>query len=72
MALAKDLTAGSIMALGIAVYFLSAVIPGALTNFFGANTTTWDSGTVALWVLIPLAIVALLVMRFAPSGGKGA
>lgn len=67
------LTAGGILALGIGIYFLSAVIPGALTNFFGADTSGWDSGTVALWALIPLAIVAVLVMVFVPrSGGKGA
>jgi hypothetical protein len=68
MGFGKGLTAAGIMSLGIAVYFLSAIVPGAFDNFFGANTTGWDAGTVALWSLIPLAIIALLVMRFAPSG----
>lgn len=60
----------SILVLGIGIYFLSAVIPGALSNFFGANTTGWDTGTVALWGLIPLAIVAVLVFIFVPKGGS--
>lgn len=67
------LNPASILVLGIAIYFLSAVIPGAISNFFGANTTGWDTGTVALWGLIPLAIIAVLVFVFVPKGGgKGA
>lgn len=66
------LTPGAILTLGIGIYFLSAVIPGAISNFFGANTTGWDTGTIALWALIPLAVVAVLVFVFMPkSGGKG-
>jgi hypothetical protein len=68
-----NFTAGGILLLGISIYFLSAVIPGAISNFFDANTTGWDAGTIALWALIPLAIVAVLVMVFVPSrGGKSA
>jgi hypothetical protein len=68
-----DVSPRGILLLGIGIFFLSAVIPAAITNFFGANTTEWDASTVALWALIPLAIVAVLVMVFVPrSGGKGA
>ena len=60
-----------ILGLGIAIYFLAAVIPPAITSFFAASTTGWNAATVALFGLIPLAIVALLVFLFVPRGGKG-
>lgn len=72
MAVGKGLTVGSIFALALGIYFLSALIPGALNNFFGADTSSWDSGTVALWTIIPLAIIGLLVFAFVPKGSKGA
>lgn len=65
----RAISAGAVLAIGIGIYFLSAVVPGALTNFFSANTTGWDTGTTALWALIPLAVVAMLVMIFIPSNG---
>lgn len=55
------------MALGISVYFLSAVLPGAFTNFFAADTISWDAGTIAIWFLIPLAIAGAIVLMFVPS-----
>lgn len=61
---------GFILGIGIGLYFLSAVLPGAITNFFTADTASWDTGTKALWVLIPLAVVALLVYYFVPKGGE--
>lgn len=66
----KALSIGLIFSVGIGVYFLSALIPGALNNFFGANTTDWDAGTVALWGLIPLAIIAGIVLFFIPSSNE--
>lgn len=65
------LSAGQIFGIAIGVYFLSALLPSAFDNFFGANTTTWDTATVALWGLIPLGIIALVVYKYVPStGGK--
>lgn len=62
----------AIFGLAIAVYFLSALVPGAISNFFDANTTGWDAGTVALWGIIPLAIIGLVVFKFVPrDGSKG-
>jgi len=66
----RSLSIGLIFSIGIGVYFLSALIPGALNNFFGANTTDWDAGTVALWGLIPLAIIAGIVLFFVPRGDQ--
>jgi hypothetical protein len=56
-------------AIGIALllYVIAAVLPGAFDNFFGANTTAWDPGTAALFLLIPLFVVIAILRRM----GKG-
>lgn len=64
------ITAAGIMVLGIGLYFLSAILPGALDNFFTANTTAWDTSTIALWGLIPLAVIAGVVLVFVPRAGS--
>lgn len=60
-----------IFGIALGIYFLSALVPGAMDNFFAADTTGWDTGTIALWGIIPLAIIGLLVMKFVPRGNKG-
>lgn len=59
------------MVLAISIYFLAALLPSALNTFFNTDTTGWDTGTVALWLLIPLAIVAGVALIFVPKGGRG-
>lgn len=61
-----------ILGIGIAVLFLSAVIPSALDNFFAADTGNWSPAVASLWVLIPLALVAALVFVFLPRNKGGA
>ena len=56
-----------IIGLALGLYVLAAVIPAALTQFFGADTTGWDAGTVALWGLIPLIAVIVLVKKLSKS-----
>lgn len=63
------MSAGKIMLIAVGVYFLSAVLPGAFDNFFGADTSSWDAGTAALWLLIPLGIIAVIVFAYLPKGG---
>lgn len=61
----------SIVMLAIGIYFLAFTIPAAISEFFNASTAGWDAGVVALWGLIPLALVALLVLIFVPRDGGG-
>lgn len=65
----SGLSVGTIFAIALGIYFLSALVPPALNNFFSVNTDGWDAGTAALWVIIPLAVVALIVLHFVPSDG---
>lgn len=68
--MSNGLTIAGIFVLGVGLYFLSAILPGAITNIFSANTTTWDAGSVALWAIIPLAVIAAVVLVFVPRGSN--
>ena len=57
--------------IGIGIFVLSAIVPAAFTNFFDANTTGWDVSTIALWTIIPLVVIAGLLLKFVPGGGRG-
>lgn len=65
----KGMSIGAIVGLAIGVYVLAAILPSALSNFFNASTAGWDAGTVALWGIIPLVIIAVLLIRFLPDKG---
>jgi len=54
----------TIVFLAIGIYVLAAVLPGALTAFFNASTTGWDTGTIALWTIIPLVVVVAVVLTY--------
>jgi TRAP-type mannitol/chloroaromatic compound transport system permease small subunit len=57
--------------LAVGIIVLAAVVPAAITSFFAADTSGWDAGTVALWTVIPLVIVAVLLLSFFRGSGKG-
>lgn len=61
----------TIIAIGLGIILLSVVLPVAFDNFFNVSTANWDSGTAALWVLIPLVVVIGIVVAFVPRGGRG-
>lgn len=56
-----------VIGIALGLYVLAAVLPAALDAFFAADTTGWDSGTVALWGLIPLLVIIFLVRRYSKS-----
>lgn len=46
----------------IALVLISALMPTAITNWMGANTTGWDPATLAIWNIGPLVIVGGIIM----------
>lgn len=58
----RGLTVGGIVGLVIAVFVLAAILPDAITEIEGTNTTGWDASAVALWGIIGIVIVAGVVV----------
>lgn len=60
---------GAIFALTLGVIFAVNVLAPQITGVFNTNTSGWDSGTAALWLVIGVVIVASLLYLFLkPSG----
>ena len=57
-------TPNEIIGIAIAILVMAAILPTALTSFFDANTTGWDSATVLLWGIVPLIVIAVIVMKW--------
>lgn len=55
----------------IGMLLASLLIPIAITNVINADQTGWDASTIALWAIIPLAIVIGLVIAVFRSSGLG-
>lgn len=66
---------GGLIVFSIAIFVAAAILPGAIDSVFDANTTGWDAGTVALWTIVPLVVVAgvlLMILRMTGVvGGRG-
>lgn len=63
----------AMVGLAIGIYVLAALIPGAITSLFGADTSSWDASTVALWAVVPIIVIAGILLVVLPrGGGKGA
>lgn len=53
----------------IGLLLASILLPIAISNIIGADQTGWDASTIALWAIIPIALVIGLVVKvFASSG----
>lgn len=60
---------GAIFALTLGLIFAVNVLAPQITGVFDTNTTGWDAGTAALWVVIAVVIVAgLLYLFLRPTG----
>lgn len=55
----------------IAFYVLAALVPGAITAFKDANTSSFGAGEIAMWGLITLMFIVGLVLMFVPGATKG-
>lgn len=60
---------GAIFAITLGVIFAVNLLAPQITGIFDTNTTGWDAGTAALWVVIAIVVVAgLLYMFLRPTG----
>jgi hypothetical protein len=58
-----SLEVNTIISLVIGLIVLAIMLPVALNEIMGVDTTTWDSSVAAVWDLLPiLAVLAGLVM----------
>lgn len=58
-----SLEVNAIISLVIGLIVLAIMLPVALNEIMGVDTTTWDSSVAAVWNLLPiLAVLAGLVM----------
>ena len=56
------IAASSIISLVIALIVLAIMMPIALTEFFLANTTGWDTSVMRLWEIIPIFAIIGIVL----------
>lgn len=59
----KQIVAGMV-ALFIGAIFAGYILPPAISAIFNANTTGWDAGTAALWLVLAIIIVIAAVVLF--------
>ena len=56
------IAASSIISLVIALIVLAIMMPIALTEFFLANTSGWDTSVLRLWEIIPIFAIIGIVL----------
>lgn len=57
------MTPNEIIGIVIAIIILAYTIPSAFQEFFAANTSGWDSKTIAMWGLIPFLIIVVIIYK---------
>lgn len=58
------MTPNAIIGMAISVLIVAAVLPDAITALFNVSTAGWSSGTVAIWNVLPLVIIAAIVISY--------
>lgn len=58
-----DMKPAYVVGLVISIYFIGALVPGALSALFNATTTGWSTEAIAIWGVFPLAIIAFLLLK---------
>ena len=58
-----DLKPVYVIGMVISVYFIGALVPGAISALFNASTAGWSTEAIAIWGVFPLAIIAYLLLR---------
>lgn len=59
-----DISVETIVTLVIALLVLSQLLPTAFDTFFAVDTSGWDTGTAAVWLLIPILAILAIALRF--------
>lgn len=60
---------GAIFAITLGVIFAVNLLAPQITGIFDTNTTGWDAGTAALWLVLGIVIVATLLYLFLKPAG---
>ena len=47
---------------------IAALVPAALLTYFAANTSGWDTSTLAIWGIVAIFFIIGLVMYLMPKG----
>jgi len=62
---------GLVVGVFLVAILASALLPTAFDAMFTANTSSWDTGTVAIWNVLPIIfIIAVLLGVIALAGLK--
>ena len=59
-----NISVGAAIGLCISLVVVAAVVPTAISAIMGANTTGWDTGTIAIWGVLGIAVVGGIVARY--------
>ncbi len=60
---------GKLIGLVIGCVFIGALAATAVTAITDANTTGWGASSIALWAVVPIAVVAGLVILVLKEAG---
>jgi len=56
----KGVNMGMLFGILILAIMAAAILPVAISNWIGANTTGWGAGEIAMWSIVPLLFVAAI------------
>ena len=59
-----------IVAIVVGLLLVALLVPIALSQFFSADTTGWDSKTVIIWGIVPILALVGLALHFLGGIGK--
>lgn len=60
----------SVITVMLAVFLGSVLLPVAFDSWFNATTSSWGSGTAALWVVVPIMALIGIVLGIYNKYGK--
>ena len=55
---------GVVLAIVIALVLVANLVPNAISTFYSASTSGWNTGAASMWALIPLFVIIGLVVYF--------